>query len=340
MTTCCTSLPKTEATVPRDVLDRIASMREPVIVAHVVPDTDALGSMFGFALAFAGDGCRPRVALPAGSLSQKNAFMHDWAKVEVASPEDYKRADGFVVLDTAKKPRCNIEPVFKDVDWTAGRPVINIDHHDTNTHFGDVNWVIADATSCAELVYKLLVAAGKKISPMAATMLYGGIHGDTLGFSLPSTSAESLRIAAELVALGANVNELCENLCRSQTRSEFDLLRHVYANTKVVAEGRVAYSTLTHAEISGAGCTAQDIDDQVSIPRSLRGVKLSFLLSEGNKGKTRINFRGEGHVDVLELARKFNGGGHAQAAGAVIDGTIPEVESRVVAAAVEHIARY
>lgn len=325
---------------PQEVVDRIAAMRRPVVVAHVVPDTDALGSMFGFALAYAGNGCRPKVALPAGSLSQKNAFMHEWAKVEIASPEDYKNADGFVVLDTAKKPRCNVDACFKDVDWSAGRPVINIDHHDTNTQFGDVNWVIPDATSCAEIVHRLLVAAGKPISPMAATMLYGGIHGDTLGFSLPTTSAESLRSAAELVSLGANVSELCENLCRSQTRSEFDLLRHVYANTKVAADGRVAYSTLTHAEITGAGCTAQDIDDQVSIPRSLRGVKLSFLLSEGNPGKTRINFRGEGNVDVLELARKFNGGGHTQAAGAVIDGTIPDVESRVLAAAVEHIAKY
>ncbi len=335
-----TRCPSAQDTFPRKVVDCIASLRRPVVVAHVVPDTDALGSMFGFALAYSGDGCRPKVALPAGSLSQKNAFMYDWAKVEVASPEDYKSADGFVVLDTAKKPRCNVEPVFKDVDWSAGRPVVNIDHHDTNTQFGDLNWVVADATSCAELVYRLLVAAGKPISPMAATMLYGGIHGDTLGFSLPSTSAESLRIAAELVTLGANVNELCENLCRSQTRSEFDLLRHVYANTKVVADGRVAYSTLTHAEITGAGCTAQDIDDQVSIPRSLRGVKLSFLLSEGNKGKTRINFRGEGNVDVLDLAKQFNGGGHNQAAGAVVDGTIPEVESRIVAAAVAHIGKY
>ncbi|MCC7293426.1 MAG: bifunctional oligoribonuclease/PAP phosphatase NrnA [Phycisphaerales bacterium] len=328
------------AGIPCGLVDRVASMRQPLVIAHVVPDTDALGSMFGFALAYAGNCCRPKVALPKGSLSQKNAFMHDWAKVEIATPEDYKTADGFVVLDTAKKPRCNVDACFKDVDWSAGRPVVNIDHHDTNTQFGDVNWVIPDATSCAEIVYKLLVAAGKPISPMAATMLYGGIHGDTLGFSLPSTSAESLRIAAELVALGANVSELCENLCRSQTRSEFDLLRHVYANTKVVADGRVAYSTLSHAEITGAGCTAQDIDDQVSIPRSLRGVKLSFLLSEGNKGKTRINFRGEGNVDVLELAKKFNGGGHTQAAGAVIDGTIPQVESQVAAAAVEHIGKY
>lgn len=341
MSTTCRHVAHSEVgKAPREVVDLIASMRHPVVVAHVVPDTDALGSMFGFALAYSGNNCRPKVALPKGSLSQKNAFMLDWAKVEVATPEDYRQADGFVVLDTAKKPRCNVEPVFKDMDWSAGRPVVNIDHHDTNTQFGDLNWVIPDATSCAEIVYKLLVSAGKPISPMTATMLYGGVHGDTLGFSLPSTTAEGLRTAAELVALGANVSELCENLCRSQTRSEFDLLRHVYANTKVVADGRVAYSTLTHAEITGAGCTAQDIDDQVSIPRSLRGVKLSFLLSEGNKGKTRINFRGEGNVDVLELARQFNGGGHAQAAGAVIDGAISDVESRVVAAAVAHIARY
>ncbi|MCG3131874.1 MAG: hypothetical protein FLDDKLPJ_02684 [Phycisphaerae bacterium] len=75
-------------------------------------------------------------------------------------------------------------------------------------------------------------------------------------------------------------------------------------------------------------------------PAARHRTKLSFLLSEGNKGKTRINFRGEGNVDVLDLAKQFNGGGHNQAAGAVVDGTIPEVESRIVAAAVAHIAKY
>ncbi|RJP38357.1 MAG: bifunctional oligoribonuclease/PAP phosphatase NrnA [Phycisphaerales bacterium] len=328
------------AEAPVEIIEAVGGMRRPVVVAHVVPDADALGSIFATALAYNGNGCAPKVALPAGSLSQRLAFMHDWAKVPVAGRTDFEKADGFIVLDTAKKERCNVGPDQRNTDWSAGRPVVNIDHHDTNTRFGDVNWVDAEASSSAELVLRLLQAAGRPVSPMVASMLYAGVLTDTAGFSLPTTSPSGLAAAAELVRLGADVAELGERLCRSQTQSEFDLLRIIYANTKRAAGGAIAYSTATYEDITGAGCTAADIDDQVSIPRSLDGVRLAMLLTEGNKGKTRINFRGDGRVEVLELAQKFNGGGHRQAAGAVIDTPLSDTVKMVVAAAVEHLKKY
>lgn len=325
---------------PREVVDAIARMQSPIMVTHVVPDADALGSMFSLANAHRGDGGAPKVALPEGSLSQRLGFLLDWAKVDIATDDDFTAADGFVALDTAKKPRCNVGPTLKDSDWSAGRPVVNIDHHDTNTCFGDVNWVDAEAGSTAELIYRLLIASGRSIEPVTASMLYAGILTDTLGFSLPTTSAGTLHTAGELVRLGADVRDLGERLCRAQTRSEFDLLRTIYANTRVVAAGQVAYSTAGYDDIVGAGCTAADIDDQVCVPRSLQGVRLSLLLTEGNKGKTRVNFRGEGNVEVLELAKKFNGGGHKQAAGAVLDCSLDEAIDTVVNAAIEHIKKF
>lgn len=328
------------ADVPAQIVEAVGGMRRPVVVAHVVPDADALGSIFGTALAYGGNGCVPKVALPDGSLSQRLTFMHDWAKVPVATRADFEGADGFIVLDTAKKQRCNVGREWGDADWSAGRPVVNIDHHDTNTRFGDVNWIDAEAGSSAELVLRLLQAADKPISPMVASMLFAGILTDTAGFSLPTTSPSGLSAAAELVRLGADVAELGERLCRSQTQSEFDLLRVIYANTRRAAGGAIAYSIATYEDITGAGCTAADIDDQVSIPRSLSGVRLAMLLTEGNKGKTRINFRGEGKVEVLDLAKKFDGGGHKQAAGAVIDAPLSETTDMIVAAAVEHLKRF
>lgn len=323
--------------VPSEVIDSIQGMRNPIFISHVVPDADALGSMFAMSVACTCADCTPKVSLPAGSLSQRLTFLLDWAKPSVATNEDFQQADGFVVFDTAKKPRCNIEKTVKETDWSAGRPMVNVDHHDTSTMFGDVNWVVSQASSTCELVYYLLKATLKKIAPTTASLLFAGIQTDTLGFSLPTTTAYSLYAAADLLALGANAQELGERLFRSQSRSEFDLLRVIYANTKVLMDGQLAYSYAGYDEIHHAGCTAADIDDQISVPRSLDGARIAILFTEGNRGKTRINFRSSGNVTVVDLAAEFKGGGHSQAAGAILNCGIEEAMEKVLPRAVEYL---
>jgi len=326
--------------VRSEILQAITAFRLPVIIAHVVPDADALGSMFAIARTWPGPVGTAKVSLPAGSLSQRLAFLFERAQVTVASTEDFDRADGFVVFDTAKKPRCNVGPTLKETDWSANRPLINIDHHATNTRFGTVNWVVEDASSASELAFHLIVAARRKIDSVTASLLYAGIQTDTLGFSLASSRPSALRAAAELIELGADVGELGERLWRSHTQGEFELLRVVYANTRTAAGGRLAYSFLSYEDIQNAGCTAADIDDQISVPRSLSGVQLAILFSEGNRGKTRINFRGSGPVEVVELAANFKGGGHLQAAGAILDCGLHEAIRRVLPAAEEQLLRF
>lgn len=323
--------------VPREVITSIQGMRNPIFISHVVPDADALGSMFAMSMAWANNDCSPKVSLPADSLSQRLTFLSDWSKPSIATVEDFQNADGFVVFDTARKPRCNIEKSVKETDWSAGRPIVNVDHHDTNTLFGDVNWVVSQSTSTCELVYCLLKAASKKIAPTTASLLFAGIQTDTLGFSLPTTTAFSLYAAADLLSLGANARELGERLFRSQTRSEFDLLRVIYANTKVLMDGQLAYSYAGYDEIHHAGCTASDIDDQISVPRSLDGARIAILFTEGNRGKTRINFRSTGNVIVVDLAAEFMGGGHSQAAGAILHCGIEEAMEKVLPRAVEFL---
>jgi phosphoesterase RecJ-like protein len=315
-------------------------MRAPIVITHVVPDADALGATCAMALAWTSQECQPRVSLPKGSLSQRLAFLADWARIVIATPRSFETADGFIVLDTAKMSRCNLDRTLRETDWVGGRPVLNIDHHATNTHFGDVNWIVETAGSTCELVYELLRAANLPIEPLTASLLYSGIQTDTLGFSLPTTNASSLRAAAALVDLGADVAELGERLCRSQRKSEFDLLHVIYANTKLLAGGQIAYSSASYDEIHDAGCTAADIDDQINVPRSLDGVRLAMLFSEGYHGKTRINFRSSGNVTVLELAAEFGGGGHVQAAGAVLDCDLTEAIEKVVASARNHLEKF
>ena len=323
-----------------EAIRELRAARSPVMISHVVPDADALGSALAMALGWADEQRRPTVSLPPGSLSQRLSFLVEQADVPVATEEDFRQADLFVTLDTAKKERCNVPQALRGADWSRGRPLVNIDHHSTNTRFGTVNAIEADASSTSELVFHLLRSAERPITPLIASLLYAGIQTDTLGFSLPTTTPSALRASAELVELGADVGDLGERLGRSQRKSEFDLLRIIYANTKVVGAGDVAYSSASFDEIQQAGCSAADIDDQINVPRSLDGVRLAMLLTEGRKGKTRINFRGSGIVTVLDLAAEFGGGGHSQAAGAVLDCSLDEAIARVVPRAVEYVKRF
>lgn len=320
-----------------EFLAALRQVRRPVIVGHVTPDADCLGSMFGLAAAMRAKGIDASVGLPADCVANKLKFMVDLAgdAPQVTAWDSAGPQDSLIVVDTAAAKRINLRPPSLE---TGGRPSFNIDHHITNDDFAGQNWVDPHASSCSEMIAVLIDALGWKPSPQTASLLYAGIHGDTAGFSLATTSADALHIAAELVRAGADVGHIGEQLCRSQGKNDFELLRRVYDHTKVVDGGRIAYSHLSYQDLVESGCKADDIDDQVSIPRALKGVCLAILFSEGEPGVIRINLRGEGNVTVVELARRFGGGGHAQSAGVKIKGqSMERVMSEVVAAAEEHL---
>ncbi|MCH7812562.1 MAG: DHH family phosphoesterase, partial [Planctomycetes bacterium] len=236
--------------VPSDLLEALAGLRRPVVVGHVLPDADCLGSMLAVAGAWPGDHGRcAAVCLPAGTVSRRLEFMVDWAGVRVVDASGLAAADGLVVVDTATPERGNVAEAVSP-DWFTGRPVVNIDHHQTNTRFGTVNWVVDEASSAAELVYDVIRAAGRPLTATAASLLFAGLHADTRGFTIDGVRARSLAVAAELVEAGARVGEIGERLYRSRSRCEFELLKLIYANTRSVAEGRIALSTADHGEIA------------------------------------------------------------------------------------------
>lgn len=316
-----------------DVVSAVEQLRRPLIVGHVRPDGDCLGAIGALAAVLdRADGCEPRIYYRHDQVSQRLAFLCELAASPIAPVERRRTCDAVIVLDTAQLSRAACDPPLADLA-AAGLPIINIDHHVDNPGFGTINWVVPDASSTCELVHRLIVGLRAPISPAVASLLYAGIHTDTMGFSLPNTTVGSLEAAGALVTAGANVSDLCERLCRSQARSEFDLARLIYANTRLTPDGRIAYSTATHEEIAATGCTAADIDDQVNIPRSLRGIRMAILFTEGRPGRIRLNFRGESGTSVLALAKALGGGGHEVAAGAIIDGPMDTVVADVLARA-------
>lgn len=312
-------------TPPTELIDILTHAKRPLIVGHVTPDADAVASVL--ALARALPGRTAAVALDRAKVAQKLRFMMALGDVPSADTARIADADVVVVVDTAGTNRVNVEGKWEAI---ANKYVVNIDHHITNPDYGKINWVVDSASSTSELIYKLITAAGWPLDAATASLLYAGVHSDTGGFSLPNTTADALHVAAALVNAGADIETIGAQLCRSQRRSEFDLIRVVYHNTRLAADGRIAYSTLAHDEIVGSGCTAEDIDDQVSIPRSLSGVRIAMLFSEGEPGVVRINFRGEDGLAVLPLAQKLGGGGHTYSAGTRIRDRMEAVVARVL----------
>ncbi len=321
--------------VPADVAAAIHAAQRVALVGHVTPDADCLGSMGALARGLARLGKQSFPALPDGTVARKLNFLVEMGGMTPATAAQIAACDLAVVVDTAKDSRVNIDG---KLDALQGVPICNIDHHATNPGYGKWNWVDAGRSSSAEMVFEVLRALPVGLDADAATLLYAGLHSDTQGFSLSNTTPRSLEVGHELAACGADVPGVCERLNRSRSRSEFELLQVVYKNTRVSSDGKLSWSTASHAEITGAGCKANDIDDQVEIVRSIEGILVAILFSEGNPGKIRMNFRAEKGISALALAQQFGGGGHTASAGAILDGTVEQVVERVLPAAQAYVS--
>ena len=320
-------------------MEALAHARRPFIVAHVTPDADAIGASLGLAGLLKGSGGEPVVGILADAVGMKLRFLFELVPAVACAGEwqDARRHDAIIVLDTAAADRIGVRPM---PDLRGPLPAINIDHHLTNTGFGRHNWVDPQATSTSELIARLAGRLGRPLTAPIASLLYAGIHNDTLGFSLPTTTARSLAIAAELVRRGADAGLIGERLCRWQPKAEFELQRRVYDHTRATPDGRIAYSFVTYDDITSCGCTAEDIDNQVAVPRSLAGVQIALFFSEGEPGVIRVNLRGEGRASVVEVAKQLGGGGHRQSAGIRLRGrTMDEAIRMVVEAAEAHLGK-
>ncbi|MBL8878124.1 MAG: bifunctional oligoribonuclease/PAP phosphatase NrnA [Phycisphaerales bacterium] len=321
--------------VPVEICNAIQAATRIGLVGHVTPDADCLGSIAALWLALPELGHHPCAFVPESTVSRRLSFLLRHAGLTAAPAGELDACDLVIVVDTAKERRVNLEGKWESL---LAKPLLNIDHHSTNTRFGKWNWVNSHAASSCEMVYELLRALNCQVTPTIATLLFAGLHTDTQGFSLASTTAHTLAIAHDLAGAGARISEVCERLHRSQSKPEFDLVKVIYANTRVTPDGRLAWSSASYDEITAAGCTAGDIENQVEIPRSIEGISAAILFSEGHPRKIRINFRGEGTVPILNLAQQFGGGGHIHSAGAMLDGDLREIESRIVEAATRFLS--
>jgi phosphoesterase RecJ-like protein len=312
--------------VPAPVLAVFTPPRQrALMLGHVHPDADVLGTLLALGLALADRGWSVSCGgpHPAPELLTFLPGVEQYRRLEAI-----EGAFDVVVLTDCPNPD-RTEGLLEAARRTGAR-VINIDHHHDNRRYGDVNWVEPEAAATGEMVWALLVGLGAPITPPIATNLFTAIHMDTGSFRYSNVTSETFRIAAALVAAGADPAFIAGQLYERRSAEALRRLGQMLSQVEVSVDGRVAWLALP----AGAAPEAfVETEDLVNYPRSVASVRVACLLRE-RAGAVKVSLRGKGDVDVSRIAATFGGGGHPNAAGCTLPGPL-ERATRDVLAAVE-----
>jgi phosphoesterase RecJ-like protein len=313
---------------PPEALIAICAEEGPVCVtAHDRPDGDAIGAALG-AMRILREAGRPACVVGCHPVPQRYRFLLDGDVIQDADPRAHPDA-ALLVLDTAKADRAEAVARWRE----AGRSVYAIDHHRTHDPFADPAWVDPDASSSAELVVRLAMAAGRSIRPPAADALWAGILTDTGCFTYENTVSSAMHAAATLIEAGARPAYVAASIYRNHTWAEVQLRGRALQSLQSAFGGSVAWVTLAHDDFELAHAAPEDAEGIVNIPRDLEGVDLAlFFYEPPDRKETKVSLRASERIDGTVLAGRFGGGGHARAAGFSVDEPVSSARERVLAA--------
>ena len=308
------------------VLEVIRASKTVCVVGHIRPDGDCVGSQLGLALALRSEG-KKVVCWNEDSVPQKYKFLDGDGLFQ--KPKRGRKFDCVIATDCASFERLG----------RAGRGIaqrrmfINIDHHESNTRYADVNWVSAREPSCGELIYRLLKVARWPITGAIADCLFTAVSTDTGSFRYSTTRPHTFQIAGELVARGADLARISNEVYQSYPVSRARLLKHIYSKFRLTHDDRIAWFWLKQADFARTGADSADTEGLIDHIRNIEPVVVACVFEEIEPELTRISLRSKSdRINVNEIAAQFGGGGHPAAAGARIPGKPLAVQRQVIAA--------
>ncbi len=293
------------------------------ITSHLGPEADAIGSVLAVKHLLEALG-KETWAVMRDPVPGNLRFLPG-AEAIRALQEGSQGVEAWFVVDCGQLSRVGegLFQILKDHPL-----IVNIDHHGDNPRFGQINWVKPTA-STTMILYELAQQLGVKITPDLATLLYAGIVADTDSFRNANVDSFVLRVAAELVSYGARVREIVVHLYERRSVQEMKLMGHVFLSAQV--EDGVIWSSIPQEIFHQMGADLDDTERLAEELRAVEGVRVAVLFKELGTGKIKVSLRAKDGLDVSRVARVFGGGGHKEAAGCLIPGTLEEVEACVLA---------
>jgi phosphoesterase RecJ-like protein len=297
------------------IAERLARANRILILTHINPDGDAIGSMLGMwhMLRALGKQAYPLASSPLPSYA---LWLPGAEHIQVyQSAQALPEADLAILLDTASLTR--VGRIYDEhAAALAALPIVIVDHHVTNDGAGILNLIRPAAASTCELLLALFQAMDVPVTAATATCLLLGLTTDTQSFQTSATTAQTLRAAAGLLDLGADHLRVVHEVYFALPASSTTLIGMALA--EMCCEGPLAWTTVTQAMMRATGAEDEAADEVVRLMQRVAGVRVVALFKERYDGTTKISLRSHPPIDVASLAQSWGGGGHAQASGATL----------------------
>ncbi len=316
----------------KSLISHLKNSQTIFLTTHVNPDGDALGALLAMGLALQSNG-RKIVMFNESPIPAVYRFLPgiDQIEREVPSPFAYETV---VVLDCGDLDR--VGAVAAQIQRSAR--VINIDHHVTNTGFGHHQLIDSEASSSTELVYRILKQMNLAIDTAVATSIYTGILTDTGSFRFNNTNSRAFDICAEMVGCGVDPYVVAQHVYGTYSLGRIKLLNMALDSIEISRNGKLSLMTLTRAMFAETDTQPEDVDGMINYAKRIEDVRVAALIMENANGHTKaddgpkryhVSLRSDGSVDVARIAAAFGGGGHFNAAGFGVDGSLNELKGLI-----------
>lgn len=290
------------------------------LASHKDPDGDAIGSILalGETLILSG---KDVVLFNEGPIPDSFASLKGIERV-VNSFNPESGFDALFILDCT-----NLERVGNiSLHLSKIRPLINIDHHENNSQFGDLNLVDRDSSSVGEIVYRLIKLADLPMNVTVAENIFVAIQTDTGSFRYKNTTRDAFHIAGEMLGLGVDSWKIARKVMDGYTLKKLRLLESTLNTVELYHAGKVGLMTITKQVLSKTGADNSDSERFVDYPRFISGVEIAVLIREIGKDYYKFSLRSNDWVNVADLASHFGGGGHPSAAAFTREGSLEVVK--------------
>ncbi len=310
-----------------EIADVLRTRQRFVVMSHLRPDGDAYGSALAMALCLRELGKDVTVWNEDGML-EKYRFLPG-SELVAKPPVEPQEFEVAIALDTAVENRIGTcAAALKRADvW------INIDHHVTNDHYGDLAFIDATSPATGQILFELFEQEKLPLTAEMAENLFVAISTDTGSFQYPNTNARTYEIGAALIRAGVKVGAVSQRLYESYPLRRLQLLRELLNVFRLTANDRVASFALSIETVKKVGAMPEDNEGLIDYIRAIEGVVVAAFIEEMPDGKVRISLRSKDpKIDVSKICAAYGGGGHTLAAGARLAGSLAEVEARVLSA--------
>ena len=304
-----------------NMLEEINKAESIVILTHENPDGDAVGTGLALYGALKQLGKNPDIIIP--EYSRTFAFLPD--ADEIKKESDIEKYDLAISVDCATIKMLNGFANY----FENAKVKISIDHHSTNTMFGDLNYVIPDAPACAQVLLVVLEFLKVEITKEIGTCIVAGIITDTGGFKYSGVNAETFEFVAFLLNKGVNVSKIYRQVLQIKTRANFELNRIASNRLEFYEDGKIAYTYITKEDEEAVKAENGDHEGIVEVGRDIEGVEVSVFIRQTDKG-CKVSMRSNDYVNVSDVCLLLGGGGHIHAAGCTLQCTIEQAKEKIL----------